>query len=451
MSLFFKYDVATVTGIKHSLSPEMIQSIDLWTNILYGRAPWGKEARPSGIVESVLNVISNCVGEELKVSSDNELLDKAMKHLNEKSKEIVQDLLAVGGVVVRPMFLENEVYYEIIKLGNYIPLSYDLSGNLISCVITKKILQNKDEFLLIERHEYKDKNHSVTTELYKIAGASLTKVSLSSCEVTKNITPVYVWHNVDMPMIVEIRNRVPNRIDGSDVPCSIWQNTESLIEEADKQFSRINWEQEAGEMRIFADEDLFRQRQKKNKDDMFEPAIYPKLNKLIVKLSGSGTEQEKIKDYAPALRTSQQIEAFNQILRRAEIAWNIGKGTLSDLGEIQQTATQYTGGKKTLYTLIDSVESEFEEKYRKCAYIFAYMYSAFLNVPFDDALEITYNDAGRKNPDEVRNEALQELQNNVISVAEYRMRIFGEDEATASARAPEPLSSGNIGGAFSFE
>ena len=33
--------------------------------------------------------------------------------------------------------------------------------------------------------------------------------------------------------------------------------------------------------------------------------------------------------------------------------------------------------------------------------------------------------------------ALQELQHGIISKAEYRMRIFGEDEETATAKVPE--------------
>ena len=450
MSLFFKYNVSSVTGIKTALSSDMINSIDLWNNILTGRAPWAKDAKPCGVVEATLGALANCVGEELDVESDNELLDIVIKHLNANSKELVQNMTALGGCIVRPIFTNNKMQYELIKLGNYIPTAYDLDGTLTACVITKKITENKDEFLLLERHEFKNNTHSVTSELYKIVGNALTKVALTACDKTKDITPLYTWNNVEKPFIIEFKNRVPNKIDGSDVPCALWQNTENLIEDADKQYNRINWEQEGGEMRVFADEDLFRQKQKRDKNDFAEPRITPHLNKLIIKLSGNGTDAEKIHDYAPALRTQQQVEAFNQILRRCELAWNIGKGTLSDLGEVQQTATQYTGGKKALYTLVDSIETELEEKYKHCAYVFAYMISAFTNTAFNDEIKITYNDSARKDPDAIRQSAIIEKQNGIISAAEYRQRVFGEDEETASAKVPPTNQSGIIGG-FNFE
>lgn len=463
MSLFNKYNVESVTGIKTALSSEMTSSIDLWNSILSGRAKWNAEARPSGIVETTIGQLSNAVSEELDVAApNNEMLDAVMKKLNENSKEIIQNVLGVGGCIVRPVYANSKLQYEIIKLGNYIPTSYDLDGTLLSCVITKKISEKDKEYLLLENHEFVNNSHKVTTKLYKIAGTSLKEVELTSCNITKDITPVYIWgvdkdgklvnngKGIEKPFIVEFRNRAPNKIDGSNVPCALWQNTENLIEDADKQYARINWEQEGGEMVVFADEDLFKKRQQKNKGDYSENRLKASLNKLIVKIQGNGTSEDKIQTHAPALRTAQQVEAFNQILRRCELAWNIGKGTLSDLEMSSQTATQFTGGKKALYSMVDSLESELEEKYKELAYVFAYMISAYKGVKFNDDLSITYNDTARKDPEQLRLAAITEVQNKIISPAEYRMRVFGEDEETANGKVPEQSASALIGG-FNLE
>ena len=50
---------------------------------------------------------------------------------------------------------------------------------------------------------------------------------------------------------------------------------------------------------------------------------------------------------------------------------NIGSGTISDLQKATQTATQFTGGKKAFYSVVDTIEAELEEKYKDCAYVFA--------------------------------------------------------------------------------
>ena len=111
------------------------------------------------------------------------------------------------------------------------------------------------------------------------------------------------------------------------------------------------------------------------------------------------------------------------------------------------TATQYQGGKKVLYTTVDAYESELETKYRHVAWIFAYLLSAYERIPFDPEIIVSYNDAARKDPDQMRLAALQELQNGIISKAEYRMRIFGEDEETATANVPQQQAL-DFGGMF---
>lgn len=450
MSLFFKYNVESVTGIKTSVSSVMVNKIDLWNLILQGRAPWNNEAAPSGIVNATVGQIANAVSEEVDIFSDNKKLNEVMHKLNENSKELVQYMIALGGCVVRPVYKNGRLQYEIVRLGNYIPVSYDLDGTLLGCVITKKIDEGDKEFLLLERHNYRNKTHSVTMELYRIKNGSLAKTTLDACTVTAGLTAAYSWDNVEKPFIVEFRNREPNTIDGSNVPCALWQTTENLIEKVDKQFSRLNWEQEGGEMVVFADEDLFKKHQVK-KGEKVTKQLSPTLEKLVVKISGNGTSEEKIQTHAPALRTQAQKDALNEMLRRCEIAWNIGKGTLSDLGEVSQTATQYTGGKKALYTLVDTIESELEQKYKDLAYIFAYMLSAYENVKFNDNLVIKYNDTARKDPEAIRRAALEEVMQGIISPAEYRERIFGEDEETAKAKVPEVNAAGSMGGYFNLE
>lgn len=447
MSLFFKYNLETVTGIKSGVSSEMINKIDLWNLILQGRAPWNAEAAPSGIVNSTIGQLANAVSEELDVESENEKLNEVMKRLNENSKEIVQNIVALGGCIARPVYKNNKLQFEIIKLGNYIPTAYDLDGTLLGCVITKKIDEGDKEYLLLEKHNFNNNTHAVEMELYKIKGSTLTKTSLDTCSITAGLTPRYTWENVNAPFIVEFRNRAPNIVDGSNIPCALWQNTENLIESVDKQYNRINWEQEGGNMVVFADEDLFKKRQVR-KGEKVNKTLSPTLEKLVVKISGNGTSEEKIQTHAPALRTQQQTEAFNEMLRRCELAWNIGKGTLSDMETAAQTATQYTGGKKALYTLVDTIESELEEKYKKLAYIFAYMLAAYKVAPFNDELVIKYNDTARKDPEAIRRAALEEVVQGIISKDEYRMRIFGEDEETAAARVPEENAASNMGGYF---
>ena len=89
-----------------------------------------------------------------------------------------------------------------------------------------------------------------------------------------------------------------------------------------------------------------------------------------------------------------------------------------------------------LYTTVDAYESELEAKYRHVAWCFAYLLSAYERVPFNPEITVSYNDAARKDPDQMRLAAIQELNAGIISKAEYRMRIFGEPEEIAIEKVP---------------
>lgn len=207
----------------------------------------------------------------------------------------------------------------------------------------------------------------------------------------------------------------------------------------------MNWEQEGGELKVFADIDLFRNRQGHNgKPENIKLDTH--LQKLFVKLNGDGTETgQKIVTHSPALRTEQQKAAFQEILKRIEQKCNVGKGTLSDIKNVQQTATQFIGGKKAFYSIVDTFESELEQKYRHCAYVFAYMAGAYLGVPFDDEIAIEFNDMARKDPMQMKQIAMQEVSAGLMNKWEYRVQFYGETEEEAQANTPVQETANTFG------
>ena len=425
------------------ISPDMEAHINLWNQILAGSAPWNKEAPCSGVIDSIAGAIDDNVAEEMHVYAESERLQEAMDDLTSRASDIVQYMCLCGGCVVRPVYANGKLKYELLQLGNYIPTNYDMDGTLTGVILIKDFQESGKDYSLVEKHLYM--NETVKVMLYEKRGERYEQRPLSATNKSAELTEEYVWKDIPKPMFVEFRSRKTNNIDGSRVPVAIYSGRENLLEDADRQYCRINWEQEAGEMRVFASADLFKDRQGQAGGKL---TFTPTLRKLLVRINDSGATGDKIQEYSPTLRTNEQLGAFQEILRRIEICCKLGKGTISDLADVRMTATQYQGGKKVLYTTVDAYESELEQKYRHVAWCFAWLLSAYERVPLDDRIIVSYNDAARKDPDQMRLAALQELQNGIISKAEYRMRIFGEDEATASAKVPEVEPQNAFGGLF---
>ena len=304
-----------ILDVQESLiSPEMERHIQLWNSILAGTAPWNKEAPCSGVIDSIAGAIDDNVAEEMSVTSENEQLRIAMDELTDRASDIVQYMALCGGCVVRPVYTDR-LKYEILQLGNYIPTSYDMDGTLTGVVLIKDFTEKGRDYALVEKHAYIDKNEYVKIMLYEKRGEKYEQRGLDSTDKTAELTEEFVYENIDRPMIVEFRSKKTNNIDGSRVPVAIYSGRENLLKDADMQYMRINWEQEAGEMRVFASSDLFRQRQ--GEDGTV--SVTPALRKLLVRINDSGAAGDKIQEYSPNLRTAAQVAALQEILRRIEI------------------------------------------------------------------------------------------------------------------------------------
>lgn len=455
LSFFRTSTIEDVTGVKTNMTAEMYRHIELWQQMAAGSAPWNKDAPPCGILPQIAGRLNYYITREIDLEIKNDVLEKPLKHLNAHIGSAVEYIAQQGAAVMRPIYAQNKLQYELIPLGNYLPTRYDFDGTLMGAIILKQIDTDSHKYILCEVHDFDGVSHYVKNRLYEREdGGIMRGVPLTSCELTADLTPEYVWNGCRRPMLVEFRSNVTNHIDGSNVPVALIDKATDLIEEADRQFARMDWEQEAGEKRVFADRDMFTKRTLRN-GDKDEVVLDKSLNKLLVKIDGDGSaDGSKIHEYSPELRTEAQEKYLQAVFKRIEQTINLGKGTISDAEQIQQTATQYTGGRQELFAIIDNIEDEIAAKYEDAAEIFAYMAAAYqlpgapaANHQTEDLYTIKWNDdQTRKDIVQAKQTAMQEISAGVLNKWEYRRDFYGEDEATAKANVPpEPVAAEPFG------
>ena len=449
LNYFHTNKIEELTGIKTNVTSEMYKKITLWQDMMNDRAPWHEEAKSCGILPQIAGRLNYFVTREIGLDVENEAIKKPMEHLNHNVGKIVEYITFTGAGLLRPIYAANKLQYEIIPLGNYLPTKYDFDGTLTGAIILKQIFTTQKTFILCEIHDFDGINHSVKNKLYENKDGNLRQVPLTACEQTAEITPEYTWNNCGRPMIIEYRSSVTNKIDGSNVPVALINDAVDLIEKADRQFARMDWEQEAGEKRIFADRDMFTKRTSRN-GEVDTVVMGKTLNKLIQKIDGDGSGNgEKIHEYSPELRTEAQNAYLQQVFRRIELTLNIGKGTVSDAEAVQQTATQYSGGRQELFAIVDKIEDEIAAKYEEVAEVFAYMAEAYgikgapaASHKTEELYTIKWNDdQTRKDIQQAKQTALQEISAGVLNKWEYRRDFYGEDEVQAKANVPpEPVA-----------
>ena len=451
LSLFHTSTIEEVTGVKTSLSRGMFSAVELWVDLLHGCAPWNSEVSSCGIVSQISGELAKMVKREIGLEIKNEALVRPMTRLNKNVDKIVQYMATLGGCLVRPVVSANyNVTYQLTPFGSYLPTARDFDGTLLGCIILKQINENGKKYILIEAHNFDGVNETDETKLFLNDNGVLKPANLNATTQTANITPLYTWQNCGRPLFVEFRTHLLNTIDDSDEPIALINGAIDLIEKADRQFDRMNWEQEAGEKKVFADKDLFRKIPKKHKDatgkeyTTYEGGITTKsMYRLVQQIDGDGSKEgQKIVEYNPALRTEAQNAFFQQILKRIELTLNVGKGSISDAEQVQQTATQYNGGRSELFAIIDDLEDEIELKYHDVAEVFAYICAAYGLGKYNADIVITWNDdQTRKDVTASKTMALQEINAGVMNKSEYRVKFYGETPEEAEKNTPkeEPI------------
>lgn len=437
LNIFKTQSLQESIGIKPCVSSAMLEQLNLWQALSQGKAPWNDERTIAcGIIPQLCGRLHTLVSREITLDIQDEVLRQPMLRLNAQIEKLVDFLTMFGSAIVRPIFADGKIQMEIISLGNYLPLKYDFSDTLTSCVILKKIQEKKDTYLLCEQHEFDGnaQTHTVENLLYKISGENFRRVPLTATEQTAAITETYTWQGVKMPLLVEFRNNAANYIDGSQVPVALIAGAEDLIKEADLHFERMSWEMQAGEKRLFADSDLFEKKVLRG-GKQTEVKLTGNLNRLITKIDGDGTgEDGKIHEWSPELRTAALNDYLQQVFRRIELTLNMGKGTISDMESQVQTATQYNGGRQELYAIIDKIETEIENKYQLCAEVFSHVAAAYNLGNVVGKVFIEWNDSQtRKDVIQTKTQDMLEVQHGIMQKFEYRMKHYGEDEATAKA------------------
>lgn len=444
------------------LSSELVNYFELWDAIGKGRAPWNEKAHSSGIPLQIANKLVAIIQSEMKIRSEDKSIEGVIKRLDSDLYKIVYYLVVNGGSILRPIFVNGKLQYEILPQGNYFPLTYDYDGTLTSCVILKEFTSRqdigktiRDHYLLTELHSYSKGEHRIENSLYKIGSiGGIKEVGLKATPETEELQEKQSLYTLS-PLITEFKTRKINYITGGNVALPIIAGAEELIKDADEQYSRMLWEQEGGQMRVFADHSLFTKKQVRD-GRIVDVKMTQTLNKLVSTFMGDGIgEKAPITIFAPSLRSEAQNTTYQEILKRIELVTNIGKGTISDLEDTQQTATQFMGGRQVLFSLVDNIEDEIEGKIKTAGGVFYELAKLYKlegvskGKPQGDLLVVTYNDdQTRKDIVVAKSTSLQELNSGVLLPYEYRMRYFGEDEKTAKEKVGE---AGNTREASVFE
>lgn len=427
-----------VIGHEVAISQQMIERIELWGAMYRGQAPWVDDQVDSlQIEQGICREFSNVCLNEMESSISNEKLDKLYQKAIRELNENLQSGIGLGSFCIKPLGGSS---VEYVTADRFVPIAFDARGRLTSVVFIQVKRISEDSFYL--RFEFHEWNQGQTLRIqnkaYHTSNVSSigSPVELSVVDEWAALPEDIMYQGVERPDFGYYRNPIKNEVDGSPCGISIYDSTINMIRKTDTQFGRLDWEFESGERAVHVDVTAL------------QPAptldgkgktryVMPKLNKRLYRglnLSKSNGE-ELYQEYSPEFRDGSIINGLNAYLRRIEFAVSLSYGDLSDVNDVDKTATEAKIAKKRKYNMVKAIQSNLKDCLEDLAYALAF-YNGMTRSGYE--FLCTFKDSILVDEETEREQDRQDVAMGVMRLEEYRAKWYGETLEEAVKNLPEP-------------
>lgn len=421
-----------IVGKDIALSDKMIYAIDDWNKMLNGEADWIAGGVVSlGIEAGICREFADCALVEMETSVTNERLDKIYQKNITSLNENLQEGLALGSFVLKPL---GGVAAEFVTADKIIPISFGDDGkpNDIAFLTVKKV-GDVDYYTRFERHYFLNGNLTIENKCFhsqteKDIGLPC---SLEAVEEWENIEPGPITYpGMNQMDFGYYRNPIKNKVDGSACGVSLYDSAVDLIKKTDVQGARLDWEFESGERAIHVDNRALKQDKSTGRFGM------AKLNKRLYRGLNleAGKDQELLKEYSPEMRDESFKRGLEEYKREIEFSVGLAYGDLSDAQEVAKTATEIKASKNRKYNRVTAIQNNLYDCLEDFVAGLAF-YNSMLNSGYEFSCK--FNDSILTDEEAERQQDRQDVSMGIMSHLEYRMKWYNEDEATAKKMLPE--------------
>lgn len=424
-SLFPIKDIKTAIGVEIALSDRMLSRIDLWYKCYCGNAPWIDDEKGISslrLEQSVVREFSNIALNEMTASVTLPKLDEVFRSATRDINMNLQEGLATGAMVIKPLGGDKVQY---ISANSIIPIEYDSRGRLIK-VIFPEIKKLGDKYYTrLEFHDLDcEKGLTITNKAY----VSSTPFSLGR-QISLNTVAEWVEleDKISYPLMMRpafgyYRNPIKNNIDGSHTGVSIFDAAIPIIEKADKQFGRLDWEFESGERAVHVDEAALK-----------ADGTLPKLNRRLYRGLDLGTD-ELYEEFSPQLRQGDFIAGLEEYKRNIEFEVGLSYGDISNPQTVDKTATEIKSAKKRKYNTVSAIQQNLKDCLEDLVYALAF-YNGAATQKYEFICD--FKDSILVDDETERQQDRNDVNMGVMRLEEYRAKWYGEPVEEALKNLPK--------------
>ena len=260
---------------------------------------------------------------------------------------------ALGGMVFKPYVSGGRIVVDCVQADCFFPTAFDSSGRLTGAVFAEQIVRGGKIYTRLESHDFVGSTETVKNKVFcSSSNVSLgSEISLSDVVEWADIAPQISIEGLKQPLFSYFKIPLANNKDRhSPLGVSVFSNAVDLIAQADRQFARLLWEYEGGQLAIDVEESAIRY----NEDGK---AQLDQTQQRLYRRSLNTREGNLYQAFAPSLRDSSYLAGLDSILKKIEFACNLSFGILSDPQTVEKTATEVKMAKQRSYAAVRDIQT----------------------------------------------------------------------------------------------
>lgn len=443
-NLIGKSDIKSKLNIDVAVSDKMSESIELWSAIYENRAPWLSDTVQSmnlgaAVASEVARMVTLEMKSEITGSPRADYLNEQYKVFLKHIRQYTEYGCAKGGIVFKPYVDGGSIAFDAVQADRFFPTAFSSAGKITGAVFVERIVKGSRYYTRLEHHELTDAGYHITNKAYMSLTESTlgNEVSLESVDEWASVEPEAVITGVDRPLFAYFKVAQANTADpSSPLGVSVYARATDLIKEADKQYSRLLWENEAGEMAVDVDAALLGPKDENGNYRI--PKGKKRLYRTYAGIPDDTNVANGMKVFAPQLRDQSLINSLNELLMRIEDTCGLARGTFSNVQNDARTATELKIMRQRSYANVADNQKALQEAIEDYIYamdVWATIGKLAPQGKYEASFE--WDDSIIVDTESEQAIRLQEVASGLLKPTEYIKWRYGiKDDETARAMIP---------------
>lgn len=323
---------------------------------------------------------------------------------------------------------EAKIRVDIVDVDNIYPLSWN-NKEIVECAFGSVEYIRGEKHIVLSVHKLQDNgNYIIINHLFKDTNGMLSEITAENKTTFSEFDTKgkVKWFSIFKPTLAN------NLFDNSPFGISHYANAIDNLKSVDIAFDTIQHEINTGKRRTFVRADMF------NYDSGEQKLVFDPKDISVYQLPSGANKEELIQSDSEDLRTDKLINALNTALNVLGSKVGFGENHYHFDGTNLSTATAVVSSNSKLFRRKKKLEIGYESAIYDLVNAIAYVSNQLgkTNIITDDMV-IQFDDSIIEDKEAESNRALREVNANLISRIEYRMRIFGETEEIAKQKIEE--------------